>query len=188
MIGVRHRNVSCSTIESRYYDDKYLLRGICKKCHTNETYKNTTLCLVCLIDQREKQKKYRKNRTQEQKEKANKNSKRRVDLCIAFGVCRNCQKRDVQKPHTYCSICLAKRRNRRKSKLENQGILSRELRTELGLCSVCGKNLAMKDKKVCSECYPAKLKAMNKCRAITAETGNANHIWRKLNKGIKRNN
>ena len=104
MIGVRHRNVSSSTIEKRYYDDKYLLRGICKKCHTNETYRDTTLCLVCLIDQRERQKKYRKNRTQEQKEKGEQKTAKDASTCALRLVFAGIAKRDVQKPHTYCSM------------------------------------------------------------------------------------
>lgn len=75
MIGVRHRNVSSSTIEKRYYDDKYLLRGICKKCHTNETYRDTTLCLVCLIDQRERQKNIKKIERKSKKKRRTKTAK-----------------------------------------------------------------------------------------------------------------
>lgn len=132
------------------------------------------------MDMREDCKKYRKNQTQEQKDIKLKKNKRRIDLCIAFGICRYCQKRDVEKPHTYCSICLAKRKNKITSSLESQGILPRYLRTEFGLCYNCGKNPIVKDKKVCSECLPIKQEAIRKCMKVTAEKGNENHIWRKL--------
>ena len=75
-----------------------------------------------------------------------------------------------------CEICLAKKRNKYISEIENKGIIPRYMRAETGLCYVCGKNPIVKNKRVCADCLKSKQEAMRICQL---KTDNSNHIWRK---------
>lgn len=172
----RKMNIKSHSLYVRESQDWYVSKGICCACKVNEVYNDTRKCLVCLMDEREKAAYYRQNIKPENKQKQAQRRKRRLDLCVAFGVCRGCQKRDVLTGHSYCEICLAKKRNKHISEINEKDIIPRYMRAELGLCYVCGKNLIVKDKRVCSDCLKTKQQAIKKCQEAT---NNSNHIWRK---------
>lgn len=175
-MNIRKNNVLPHSKYVRETQDWYFSKGICCICKENEIYKDTRKCLVCLMDEREKAVELRKNMKTEIKYKQAQHRKRKLDLCIAFGICRSCQKRDILKGHTMCEICLAKKRNKYISEIENKGIIPRYMRVEMGLCYVCGKNPIVKNKKVFADCLKSKQEAIRICQL---KTDNSNHIWKK---------
>ena len=68
-------------------------------------------------------------------------------------ICIDCYKRQRADGHIYCSICLAKRRERQKQKEreKRQDFLERSERPAYGLCYCCGKPLD-RDGKLCKTC------------------------------------
>ena len=178
-MNIRKKNVLKHSKYVREMQDWYVSKGICCICKENEVYKDKRKCLICLMDKREEAVYQREKMKTETKYKNAQHRKRKLDLCIAFGVCRICQKRDILQGHTHCPICLAKKRNKHISDIEEKGIIPRYMRAELGVCYVCGKNPIVKNKRVCEECLIIKQESIKKCRELT---DNTNHIWKKDDK------
>lgn len=68
--------------------------------------------------------------------------KRKREICIAFGVCRECLARDAEKG-LYCTKCY--------QKMKDRTIPKRELYVELGLCTKCGGK-RVDGYKLCERC------------------------------------
>ncbi len=155
----------------------YKEHGICVNCGQNEVYlpRSKTLCLQCLEDQKERH----KNReiSTEQRYRENMHNRRRYDLCVAFGVCTKCAKRDVSEGHTICNVCLAKMRIKKEKKRRKNGILPKGFYTPT-ICENCHKEKPDDGRKLCPACYK------QACTAIAlgrSKANNQNHIWRRKN-------
>ena len=93
------------------YREWYKKHHICENCGKEKAWKNTTMCPECL----EKHKiRSEKTRSEESKEQRRKYVKRKRELCIAFGICRECMKRPVIKGKLKCIECYAKEKQRSK--------------------------------------------------------------------------
>lgn len=96
------------------------------------------------------------------------------------GLCRGCRKRKATDGHTYCSICLAKKREQGKEdrrKKDKIG-LERSERPNYGFCYTCGKPLD-REGRVCKGCAEVMTANLPKDRD--------NSAWRNDNKLIFRN-
>ena len=141
-------------------------KGICVNCCSEKVWNNTTMCIECLDKHKERCEKSRSEASRVQRRKY---IKRKRELCIAFGVCRDCFKRDVKvgKMCLECYVKQVKRNNKRKN-------IPREKRINLGLCYFCGDKV-IEGKKVCEKHYKVMCNNLSK-----ADKDNSTHIWRKL--------
>ena len=141
-------------------------KGICVNCLNEKAWNGRTMCPECLDKHKERCERSRSEASREQRRKY---IKRKRELCIAFGVCRECFKRDV-KVRNKCLECYVKQVKRNKAKVN----IPRERRIGLGLCYFCG-NEVIEGKKVCEKHYKIIYNNLSK-----ANKDNSNHIWRKL--------
>ena len=141
-------------------------KGICVNCCSEKVWNNTTMCIECLDKHKERSEKSRSEKSKEQRRRY---VKRKRDLCIAFGVCRECFKRD-KKVGKMCLECHVKSTKRNKAKRN----IPREKRANIGLCYFCAED-AIDGKKVCEKHYKIVCSNLSK-----AHRDNSNHIWRKL--------
>ncbi len=152
--------------------------GICVQCRQNKVYspRSKTLCLQCLEDQKERCKN-RKISTEERYKK-NMHSQRYREILTAFGICRECAKRNVSKGHVYCDICLAKKRAKSEKKRRKNGMLPLGFYSPT-ICMICHKEKPDNGRKLCDECYDKSVRALEKARQ---KQDNKNHYWRSDNK------
>lgn len=148
--------------------DYLKFRGICVLCGKEKVWEDTTMCIECLDKHKER---CEKTRSEASKEQRRKYVKRKRNLCIAFGICRECFKREV-KVGLKCIECHAKEINRNKKRRTE---IPREIRPELKMCYFCGEPVK-KGKKVCEKHYNIC------CKNIAKGYGkdNSNHYWRKV--------
>ena len=140
--------------------------GICVECGSEDAWKGRTKCLCCLHLTKEASEVARSEASKKQRKKYL--SKKR-DLCIAFGICRECLKREVTEGKLRCGRCITKQ----KVRYENKTPLKREDRTRLGLCYFCGER-AVDGKKTCLKHYKVVSDNLKK-----SERKNEIHPWRK---------
>lgn len=131
-------------------------RGICVMCRKAKAKTGRTMCLDCL-DQVKITSEW--NRSQESKDHRRAYNKKKVDLCVALGVCRNCQRRDAVHGQV-CEVCKSKRDVKALSKSK------KALRQYLQTCTICG-NKRVEGYRVCQRCLSVRrenlVKARNKC-------------------------
>lgn len=151
--------------------DWYKSKGICTKCGTNKAKPGATMCFDCSEKDIERSQDYYYNKmTEDQYKRRLAYNRRKRELCIAFGLCRDCLKRDAVKGK-FCLECYLKAQRRRMKKRE--GSIARTERIEYGLCYFCGKPV-LEGKKTCPDCY-------NNRRVIMIENAisdNTHHVWR----------
>ena len=141
----------------------YKSHGICVACRKEKVKQGKTMCLNCLDENKYLSEKYR---TESSKNQRKAYIKRKREICIAFGVCRECLARDAEHG-LKCSKCYWKERNKQVSK--------RELYKATNSCTLCGGE-RVKGFKVCRRC-------LDKCRANVANRktiDNSTHYWRVL--------
>lgn len=109
-------------------------------------------------------------RTEQSKEQRRRYVKRKRELCIAFGVCRECMAKDA-KVNKYCTECFAKMRKH--NEIRRNGI-HRSERVSYGLCYFCGQP-AEKGFKTCVKHHEM---ARNNI-LHTDFSVNKNHVWRR---------
>ena len=143
--------------------------GICVNCFKEKAFNGRTMCPECLDKNKERSEKTRSTTSKEQRRLY---LKRKRDLCIAFGVCRECLKRPAR-VGLKCIECHVKEVKRQEKRRK---YIPRNIRTELGLCYFCG-NVAVKGKKTCEK--HLKLQG-EKLREWHKTKDNSNHIWRKI--------
>lgn len=100
--------------------------------------------------------------------------KRKRDLCIAFGVCREC----LCKPATYglkCTSCHVKEIKRNAARRKD---IPRHERPKYGRCYFCGDPVE-KGFKTCPKCH--KIMAVNMLKG-KANVNMENHYWRKMDR------
>ena len=153
------------------YREWYKKHHICANCGKEKAWKNTTMCPECL----EKHKiRCEKTRSEESKEQRRKYVKRKRELCIAFGICRECMKRPVVKGKLKCIECYAKEKQRNKRKSDKK--VARDIRINMGLCYFCGKPVEQ-GYKTCKKHHRICADNLGK-----ASRDNSNHIWRRFTK------
>lgn len=147
---------------------KWVIKNhICIRCYREKAWNGRQMCPECLSKAQECSE---RTRTKASKEQRKRYLKRKRELCIAFGVCRECLKRKatVGKKCLDCHVKQIKINESRKKKVP------RSIRVELNLCYFCGKP-AMKEKRVCEEHYKIFAENISKAKHNTI-----NHIWRKI--------
>lgn len=107
-----------------------------------------------------------KSRSPQSKEQRNRYQKRKRDICIAFGVCTVCKKRDAYAGGHVCKTCKEKAALKHRNKLE--GVVRYE-RTSSGLCYFCGEP-ALPGKKTCQKHYDIRCKSIEKARASSEKS------------------
>jgi hypothetical protein len=154
-------------------------KGLCVNCLKEKALKGRTMCAECLDKHKER---CEKTRSEKSKEQRRKYIKRKRDLCIAFGICRECLKREA-KIGNKCLECHVKeiKRNRNRT---IQKTVPRSLRVEVGLCYICGQKV-LEGKKLCEKHYKIACKNIEKGRnSVNLQE----HYWRKLDSAyVKRN-
>ncbi len=132
------------------------------------------MCIECLDKTKEAGEKARSELSKEQRRLY---VKRKREICIAFGICRECmcKKATVGLKCIECHVKEVKRNNAKTTKVK------RNMRAELGLCYFCGEK-ALEGYKVCE-------KHLNVCRNNISkwERDNSSHIWRKIQSGEVKN-
>lgn len=152
-------------------------RKICTQCRKEKVYQNKTMCIECLDKIKEMSEKYRSQKSKEQRKKY---IKRKRELCIAFGVCRECLKKPA-KVGLKCTECYAKELQRRE---RNRKTVKRNIRVELGLCYFCGDPV-VEGKRTCKKHLQLQGNKFKKWHNENRD--NSNHIWRKIQAGEVRN-
>ena len=148
----------------------YKSKGICTKCGTNKAKPGGTMCFDCADKDIERSQDYYYNKmTEDQYKKRLAYNKRKRELCVAFGLCRDCLKRDAVKGK-FCLECYLKAQRRNKKKSE--GDVIRSERVEYGLCYFCGKPV-LEGKKTCPDCYNNR-----KLSILKNKHNNTQHSWR----------
>ena len=149
---------------------EYLKRlGICVECGSEDAWNGRTKCLQCLHSTKEASEAARSEDSKKQRKKYL--SKKR-DLCVAFGICRECLKREVAEGKLRCNRCITKQ----KVRYANKTSLKREDRTALGLCYFCGEE-ALEGKKTCHKHYKMVSDNLKKW-----ERNNEEHPWRTMDR------
>ncbi|MGL5713502.1 MAG: hypothetical protein ACRCX2_10825 [Paraclostridium sp.] len=149
-------------------------KGICVKCRKEKSAEGRVSCWSCL--DKDIERKQNKKISKDKKDVALKRNKRKKDLCVAFGVCRNCQKKDVKRGQL-CLECWLKNKNKRQAKKTD---INRSDRHEYGLCFICGKPVH-KEYKLCKE--HLNQARSNLCIARSKNTTNT-HIWKRQDNAI----
>lgn len=159
---------SCSEKQRAYKDEtrKFLKNiGLCPKCGKNSLWGNEKMCLECSATAYEENRRNREKRNAYAKEYY----KKSMEELKKLGLCRSCRKRNVEKGHTYCSTCLAKKRERSHGKVD----IPRNERPSYGLCYICGRSLNG-NKKICPQCSEKMTKNLPKM--------GDNIYWRRQNR------
>lgn len=146
--------------EAREARQMYKRLHICPRCRTASLYANEKICPDCL----------EKARVYNKEHKSEGWYRKDQDRLNALGICRCCRKRPRAKDRTYCSVCIAKRKEIYRKKHPR-----RTERHEYGLCYRCGKQLD-REGTLCVSCSETSVNNLQK-----GERNNANHIWRKDN-------
>ena len=153
--------------ENREY---YRSLGFCPRCGKNKLFGQEKECPECLA------KMYEWNIKSRQKRKFNASEWYKKDIAMLKenGLCRSCRKKPVKEGHTYCEVCLIKKRERGReyrAKKKNDGI-NRSERPNYGLCYFCGDKID-RDGRCCRNCAEKATKNLPRI--------NKNEIWRRDN-------
>ena len=150
-------------------------KGYCINCGKEKAWNGRLKCAECLEKGKEQSERTRSELSKEQRRRY---LKRKRELCIAFGVCRECLKRPA-KVGQKCIECHVKEINRNNNKRKN---VPRNLRVELGLCYFCGE-AALPGMRTCEKHYKIVSENLKKWNR-----DNSNHYWRKYDRaGVERN-
>lgn len=154
-----------SKIYNRESREWYKANGICTMCRKAKVHKHHTMCLDCLD-----QVNFSSETTRSEDSKAQRReyTKRKRELCIAFGVCRECMCRDATNG-LKCGKCKAKEKVK---SLKNSKI---ELRRSLNHCYYCDIE-AVEGYKVCQSCLDRIRNVVANRKKFSTE----DHHWRKL--------
>lgn len=113
------------------YYETYKSMGVCTSCGKNKAENGKVLCLECAAEDRARIRKYDKERKASY-------TKRKKELCDAFGVCTTCLARDKYNGKR-CKECYTKSKEKYKEKQKSKGMVPRELRFDMDLCYTCGE-------------------------------------------------
>ena len=148
----------------------YKSKGICTKCGTNKSKSGNTMCFDCADKSNQRSQDYYHNKmSKEQYNRRLAYNKRKRELCVTFGLCRDCLKRDAVKGK-FCLECYVKYTKRNAKKRNDE--IPRAHRVSQGRCYFCGEQV-LDGKKTCPTCYSAK-----KANMLKNKFNNLNHTWR----------
>ena len=116
-----------------------------------------------------------RTRTEKSKQQRREHLKKKREICIAFGVCRECLSQNAIKGN-YCLECYVKNKKRNEAKRKD---IARYDRVSYGLCYFCGGQVES-GQKTCKKHH----EIMADNIKHTDYSDNKNHIWRKWNKLI----
>lgn len=150
--------------------------GLCPRCGKNKLFGDEKECPECCAMMYELNRKSRERRNLTSMDYYKKDIIRLKEL----GLCRSCRTRKASDGHTYCSICLAKRREQSKKyrRKNDEFYLERTERPQYGFCYTCGNQLD-RDGRVCQKCADKMARNLPKQRD--------NLSWRNDNKLIFNN-
>lgn len=167
----------CEVIKLRSYINEYRQwlkdNGYCINCGKEKAFEDRIMCPECLDKNKECSERTRSENSKEQRRRY---IKRKRDLCIAFGVCRECLKKPA-KVGVKCLECHVKEVQRRD---KNRKYVRRDIRVELGLCYFCG-DVAIDGKRTCEKHLQLQGDKLRKWHIESRN--NRNHIWRKIQAG-----
>ena len=145
--------------------------GRCTKCGKNEAIYKRTLCYECTEKKIEYERKtiytdkyreYRRIKGKEFREKR-----------IKEGKCPRCGKIFKSDKYVNCDNCRAKKRSK-----ESPSVPVRQVWIDNGICFSCGRENAIKDKKLCKVCYEKSVLSIENARKYIDRE---HHIFRKDN-------
>lgn len=123
--------------------------GLCPRCGKNKLFGDEKECPECSAMMYEINKRSRKRRN------INAMDYYRKDIMRlkSEGLCRSCRKRKAEEGHTYCSICLAKHRERGRTyrRKKEKTEIDRSERPNYGLCYICGQPID-REGRICVKC------------------------------------
>lgn len=152
--------------------DWYKSKGMCTKCGINKARQGYTMCWDCAADSNERSQDYYHNKmTEDQYKRRLAYNKRKRELCVAFGVCRNCLKKDATNGK-FCLECYIK--SQRSNAKRRECEIKRADRVEYGLCYFCGEPV-VEGKKTCPKCYENRKNGI-----LRNKYDNKNHNWRRV--------
>lgn len=168
--------LSCAEKQKLYQrETRAYLRnlGLCPRCGKNKLLGDGKECPECSAMMYEINKKTRERRGITAMDYYRKDIKRLKEQ----GLCRGCRHRKVAEGHTYCSFCLAKKREKSKEyrRKKDKAGLERSERPNYGFCYTCGNPLN-REGRVCKKC------AETMTRNLPTERDNSS--WRNDNKLI----
>lgn len=170
--------------KNEYFREMYTWRKthhICVKCGQRDAIKGRTRCISCAEKSRERDaKRHAMEKLEYRTEEIYKQScrmKKLYDLCVAFGVCVDCGKRNAAPGYVRCGECLIRRRRKSEEKRRKAGIFPRD--SYSNLCAICNKKTPLNGQKLCKECYEKSLQSLAKANAARDKE---NHIWRNENR------
>lgn len=131
---------------TKYYREN----NICPYCGKEKIYENEKMCLNCS----EKNYEQHKNQDPEKvREWQRKKYEKRMKYLKENNLCRSCGKRQNAEGHTYCSMCLIKKRDKaREARCDKTNSVPRSERSHYGLCYICGHKLDEKTSSICTYC------------------------------------
>lgn len=152
------------------YKEWYKSKGICVNCGKEKAWNGRLMCPECL----EKTKiNSERTRSRESKEQRKLYLKKKRELCVTFGICRECLKREatIGKKCLECHVKEVKRNEAKRTEVK------KNMRVELGLCYFCGQ-LSENGYKTCEKHH--KIMANNFSKW---DRNNNNHYWRQIQGG-----
>lgn len=147
--------------------------GLCPRCGDKKLFGDEKECPECLAKMYEVNKRSKMNRNFNNSEFYKKD----IKILKEKGLCRSCRKKKVKEGHTYCEICLIKKRERARiyrRKKDKLGI-DRNERPNYGFCYICAEELD-RDGRICKKCS-------ERATSNLPETRD-NKYWREQNKII----
>lgn len=135
--------------DSEYFKAVYRMRkreGLCVHCGSDLGDSTTIYCEKCNAARAE----YRKRPEVIARRKMM--QKRKYDICLAFGWCTQCQKRDALQGKTKCGICMSAHLKREEKKRRAKGIIPMHMMGNGEYCSTCAKPVEIKGEKMCNKC------------------------------------
>ena len=152
------------------YKEWYKSKGICINCGKERAWSGRLMCPECLDKTKINSE---RTRTEESKEQRKKYIKRKRELCVAFGICRECLKKET-KVGQKCLECYVKEVKRNEAKRTK---VKKNMRVELGLCYFCGQPTE-DGHKTCKKHHIIMANNLSK-----ASRDNSGHYWRKIQSG-----
>lgn len=141
---------------NRRENKKYLKQiGMCVRCGKNQAEPNKVMCYECIGKENDRYAEKGKSETAKAKDRERKRilSAERTEN----GLCSRCGKPKHGSHTKLCGRCKGYLRMYRNN---HRGDIARSERPDYGICYICGNHPIMSGKRVCKECYEARLKTI----------------------------
>ena len=142
--------------QNRKSNRQYRIKiGMCSVCGKNEAEPNKKMCYECLGKESDKYAEKGKSETAKEKDRERKRilSAERTEN----GLCSRCGKPKSGSHTKLCGRCKGYLRIYRNN---HRGDIARSERPDYGICYICGNHQIMNGKRVCKECYEARLRTI----------------------------